>query len=149
MGTGSPDSTVRDTRLLSFPSKSGRRQAKFPALLAQNCCSGNRPNADIGQYQVQRSPQEQSVPPTQSLPPPPILSWSFQIVLFISSYSAALRRDSPEATGWLPGGSPSYCLCSFCLGADVFPGVRLWEARPLDRLGFLVLGLGTDFLTVL
>lgn len=68
---------------------------------------------------------------------------------FISSYSAALRRHSPEATGWLPGGSPSYCLCSFCLGADASPGVGLWEVRPLDRLGFLGLGLGTDFLAVL
>lgn len=69
MGTGSPDSTVRDTGLLSFPAKSGKRQAKFLALLAQSCRSGNRPNADIGQYQVQRSSQEQSVPPTRSLPP--------------------------------------------------------------------------------
>lgn len=69
MGTGSPNSIVRDTELLSFPTKSGRRQAKFPALLTQNCRSGKRPNADIGQYQVQRSPQDQSVPPTRSLCP--------------------------------------------------------------------------------
>lgn len=68
---------------------------------------------------------------------------------FISSYSAALRRDSPEATGWLPGGSPSSCFYSLCLGAGTSPGVELWEVQPLDRLSSLELGVGTDFFAIL
>lgn len=138
METESPNSTVRDIGLLSLPSKNGRRQAKFPGLVSSSShpelplwkTSKSRHRTVLSTAESQGSVRS----PSRSLPPP-ILSWSFQIVHFISSYSAALRRDSPEATGWLPGGSPSYCLCSFCLGADVFPGVRLWEARPLDRLG--------------
>lgn len=68
---------------------------------------------------------------------------------FISSYSAALRRDSPEATGWFLGGSPSSCFYCLCLGAGTSPGVELWEALPLDKLRFLRLGVQTDFLAIL